>query len=189
MPFIGAQTVMKKIKIKKINIMSTENLNHQKAVEKLKELSESARICMFCTELEKLPIRTRPMSLQETDKEGNLWFISGDDSNKNFEIKDDNRVQLLFMNNGNAEYLSIFGKAFIYKDKSTIEDKWSPLANAWFDGKDDPNVSIIRVTPDETYYWDTKAGKLVTMLSFMGAAISGKKTDNSEGLEGNLNVK
>lgn len=169
--------------------MSTENLDHQKAIEKLKDLSESARICMFCTELNKLPIATRPMSLQETDKEGNLWFISSDKSNKNFEINEDNRVQLFFMNNSNSEYLSVFGKAFIYHDKSTIEDKWSPLANAWFDGKDDPDVTIIRVTPDETYYWDTKAGKLVTILSFVGAAISGKKTDNSDGIEGNLNVK
>ncbi|SFH84589.1 pyridoxamine 5'-phosphate oxidase family protein [Halpernia frigidisoli] len=169
--------------------MSTENLDHQKAVDKLKELSESARICMFSTELDKLPINTRPMSLQETDKEGNLWFISSDASNKNFEIKEDNRVQLFFMNNSNSEYLSVYGKAFIYKDKSTIEEKWSPLANAWFDGKEDPNVSIIRVTPEETYYWDTKAGKLVTMLSFVGAAISGHKSDNSDGVEGNLDVK
>ncbi|WP_417429911.1 pyridoxamine 5'-phosphate oxidase family protein [Halpernia sp.] len=169
--------------------MSKENLNQTKAIEKLKDLSESARICMFCTDLSKLPITARPMSLQETDKEGNLWFISGDQSNKNFEIKDDNKVQLFFMNKSNSEYKSVFGKAFIYKDKSTIEEKWSPLANAWFDGKEDPNVSIIRVTPDETYYWDTKAGKLVTMLSFVTAAISGKKTDNSDGIEGSLNVK
>jgi hypothetical protein len=27
------------------------------------------------------------MSLQETDDEGNLWFISSDTSNKNFEIE------------------------------------------------------------------------------------------------------
>lgn len=169
--------------------MSTENLNHLEAVKKLKELSESARICMFCTNLTELPVNARPMSLQETDEEGNLWFISSEESNKNFEIKEDNKVQLYFMNNSDSEYLSIFGKAFIYEDKSTIEDKWSPLANAWFDGKDDPDVSIIRVTPDETYYWDTKAGKLVTLLSFAAAAISGGKTDNSDGIEGNLNIK
>ena len=36
------------------NIMSTENLINKDAVKKLKELSESARICMFCTELTQL---------------------------------------------------------------------------------------------------------------------------------------
>lgn len=169
--------------------MSTENLHSQEAVKKLKELSESARTCMFCTELSTLPNNARPMSLQECDQEGNLWFISSSDSNKNFEIKDDNRVQLYFMNNGSSEYLSIFGKAYIYTDKNTIEDKWSSFANAWFEeGKDDPKVTIIRVTPDETYYWDTKAGKFVSMVTFIASAVTGIKTDNSDGVEGKLTV-
>ena len=168
--------------------MSTKDLSNQEAIAKIKELSEKARICMFCTELDRLPVNSRPMGLQETDENGNLWFISSETSNKNFEIKEDKRVQLYFMNNSDSEYLSIFGDAYIYKDKSTIEDKWSPMANAWFDGKDDPNVSIIRVEPKETYYWDTKAGKLVSLLSFAAAALSGNKTDNSDGVEGNATV-
>lgn len=169
--------------------MSTENLTHTEAVKKIKELSENARICMFCTELDKLPINSRPMSLQETDDEGNLWFISGDTSNKNFEIRDDKRVQLFFMNNSDYEYLSVYGDATIYKDRSTIEDKWSPMAKAWFeDGKDDPNVSIIRVEPKETYYWNTKAGKLVSLFNFVAAAITGNTTDNSDGVEGTAKV-
>lgn len=168
--------------------MSTQHLTNQEAIKKIKELSEKAKICMFCTELDKLPVNSRPMGIQETDDTGNLWFISSESSNKNFEIKEDNRVQLYFMNNSDSEYLSIFGEAFIYTDKATIEEKWSAMANAWFDGKDDPNVSIIRVQPKETYYWDTKAGKLVSLLSFATAAITGNKTDNSDGVEGNATI-
>ncbi|AZI66472.1 general stress protein [Kaistella daneshvariae] len=168
--------------------MSLENLTQKEAIETLKKLSESARICMFCTDLDTIPNASRPMSLKETDEEGNLWFLSSDQSHKNFEIKEDNRVQLYFMNNSDSEYLSILGKAFIYQDKNTIEDKWTPMANAWFDGKDDPNVSVIRVTPEETYYWEPKVGKFVSMLNFATAAITGQKTDNEDGREGNLHV-
>jgi general stress protein 26 len=169
--------------------MSTENLTHQDAIKKIKDLSESAKVCMFCTELDKLPINSRPMSLQETDDEGNLWFISSDTSNKNFEIKEDRRVQLFFMNNSDYQYLSVYGTATIYKDRSTIEDKWSPMAKAWFEnGKDDPNVSIIRVEPTDTYYWDTKVGKLVSLFTFVASAVTGKTTDNSDGVEGNAKV-
>ena len=169
--------------------MSTENLSQTEAIKKIKELSESAKICMFCTELDSLPITTRPMALRETDAEGNMWFLSNEMSNKNFEISEDNRVQLFFMNNGSSEYLSVYGKAFVYNDKSTIEEQWTPIANAWFEeGKDDPKVTVIRVSPAESYYWDTKAGKLVSLLSFAASAISGSKTDNSDGVEGKLNV-
>ena len=55
--------------------MSTQNLFQKEAIEKLKELSEKARTCMFVTELDQLPSNSRPMSLQECDDEGNLWFI------------------------------------------------------------------------------------------------------------------
>lgn len=168
--------------------MSTENLNNEEALKTLKKLSESAGICMFCTDLDQIPNASRPMSLKETDSEGNLWFISSEQSHKNFEIKEDNRVQLYFMNNSDSEYLHILGNAFIYDDRSTIEEKWTPMANAWFDGKDDPNVSVIRVTPTETYYWEPKVGKFVSMLHFATAAITGTKSDNDDGREGKLHV-
>ena len=62
---------------------------------------------MFVTELDQLPSNSRPMSLQECDDEGNLWFISSKESNKNMEIERDSRVQLYFMNNSDSEYLSV----------------------------------------------------------------------------------
>lgn len=168
--------------------MSVENLDQKKAQEKLKEIAEKARVCMFCSELNKIPQNSRPMSLQECDEDGNLWFLSNATSNKNFEIQEDNRVNLYFMNNGDYEYLSIFGKAYVYKDKETIEEQWSAMANAWFDGKEDPEVTVIRVSPEETYYWDTKAGKFVSMLHFISIAITGQKSDGSDGVEGKLTV-
>lgn len=168
--------------------MSVENLDQKKAQEKLKELAEKARVCMFCSELNKIPQNSRPMSLQECDENGNLWFLSNATSNKNFEIQEDNRVNLYFMNNGDYEYLSIFGKAYVYNDKETIEEQWSAMANAWFDGKEDPDVTVIRVSPEETYYWDTKAGKFVSMLHFISTAITGQKSDGSDGVEGKLTV-
>lgn len=169
--------------------MSTENLTHLEAIKKIKELSEKARICMFCTELGKIPINSRPMTLQETDDSGNLWFISSEASNKNFEIREDRRVQLFFMNNDNSQYLSVYGEASVYKDRATIEEKWSAMAKPWFeDGKDDANVSIIRVEPKESYYWDTKAGKIISLLSFVTAAITGNKASNEDGIEGNATI-
>ncbi len=168
--------------------MSTENLTQREAAKKLKELSESAKFCMFCTDLDTIPNSSRPMSLRETDEEGNLWFLSSDQSHKNFDIKEDNRVQLYFMNNSDSEYLSILGNAFIYKNRDMIEDKWTAMANAWFDGKDDPNVTVIRVQPTDTYYWEPKAGKFVSLLNFATAAVTGNETDNDDGREGKLHL-
>lgn len=169
--------------------MSKQNLQDKEAIEKLKELSEKSRTCMFMTDLKNQPITCRPMSLNECDEEGNLWFLSSKASNKNFEISTDNIVQLIFMNNSNSEYLSIYGKAEIYTDKTVIDEKWSVFAKPWFkEGKDDPDVSVIKVVPSESYYWDTKAGKFISLLHFATAVIAGKESDNSDGVEGGLKV-
>lgn len=164
-----------------------KDLYGKEAIGKLKELAEDIKTCMFCTELSVRPIPVRPMAVREVDDQGNLWFISSEQSNKNDEIKGDDEVQLIFAKNADAHFLSIFGKASIYRDKEKIEEIWTPIAKTWFEeGKDDPDVSAIKVTPTEAYYWDTKNGKAVTLLKIVAGAITGK-TDEG-GVEGRLNV-
>lgn len=164
-----------------------KNLSNDKAVAKLKELAEDIRVCLFCTELTELPITTRPMALREVDDKGNLWFISSQSSNKNFEIKKDDRVQLFFAKNANSHYLSVFGTATIFSDQSKIEEVWTSIANAWFEeGKNDPDVTVIRVKPEDAYYWDTKDGKIISLLKIAVAAATGMKSNG--GVEGNIHV-
>jgi general stress protein 26 len=163
------------------------NLFSAEAIAKVKEMAEDIKVCMFCTQLSERPIPTRPMGVQEVDDKGNLWFISSADSNKNMEIKQDDEVQLIFAKNADAHFLSLFGKATIYKDKDKIDDIWSPVAKTWFEeGKNDPNVTVIKVTPLDAYYWDTKYGKTVTLLKIAAGAITGK-TDEG-GIEGKISM-
>ncbi len=164
-----------------------KNLSDQNAIAKLKELAEDIGVCLFCTELTSLPINTRPMGLREVDDQGNFWFLSSKSSNKNFEIKQDNRVQLFFAKNSDSQFLSVYGNAKIYTDQSKIEEIWTPIANAWFEeGKKDPDVAVIRVTPEDAYYWDTKDGKIISLLKIAVAAATGIKTDG--GVEGNIRL-
>ncbi|HMI06860.1 MAG TPA: pyridoxamine 5'-phosphate oxidase family protein [Flavobacterium sp.] len=164
-----------------------KNLSNEKAVAKLKELAEDIGVCLFCTELTKLPITTRPMGLREVDDHGNLWFLSSRSSNKNFEIKHDNRVQLFFSKTSDNHFLSVYGTATVFRDQSKIEEIWTPIAEAWFEeGKKDPEVTVIKVQTEDAYYWDTKDGKVVSLLKIAFAAATGIRTGG--GIEGNIHV-
>ncbi len=58
-----------------------KNLGGQEATKKIKELADSAQSCFFCTNIKTgQPFAVRPMSPQQIDDEGNLWFLSADDS-------------------------------------------------------------------------------------------------------------
>ncbi|MEO7446213.1 MAG: pyridoxamine 5'-phosphate oxidase family protein [Ferruginibacter sp.] len=164
----------------------THNLSGSEALKKLKEMAEKARTCMFTTNLQHIPGNTRPMSLQEVDEnDGTLYFLSSTESEKNKDIAKDGRTALTFQNDGKSEYLAVYGNAEIYTDQATKTKYWTDFANAWFEGKDDPTLSVIGIKPDSAHYWDTKDGKILAYMKMSYAALTGADVDDG-GVEGKM---
>ncbi len=165
------------------------NLAQQEAVKKLKELAEDIDICLFCTNLKTDDGSTcRPMSTAQVDDNGDIWFMSAKDSDKNRDIKKDNKVQLFYSHPGKSSFVVVNGNASISQDKKKIEELWNPLNKAWFkEGKDDPNISLIKVSNINAYYWDTKGNAMINFFKMVASAATGKTLIDAE--EGALNVK
>jgi general stress protein 26 len=164
-----------------------KNLYDKEAINKIKEMVSDITTCMFCTEVEGVPFRTRPMATVAVDDDGNLWFFSNKASDKNDEIKDNDTVQLLYAENSDSHFLTVTGKTQIIWDKEKINEYWSPAMKAYFKGgKDDPDISLLKVTPEEAHYWDTINGKMITLLKMATSAVTGMKANI--GLEGNIKV-
>ena len=53
-----------------------KDLQNHEGIEKLKKIAMDVDICMFCTNVSGIPFDTRPMSTQDVDDQGNLWFMS-----------------------------------------------------------------------------------------------------------------
>jgi general stress protein 26 len=162
-----------------------ENLAGRKAIEKLKDLTKD-ETCFFST-MEKSSETggTRPMSVQEIDDNGDLWFLSASDSHKNAAIQADPSVKLFFKGSRHAEFLSLDGRATITTDKAVIHRLWDPILKTWFtEGEDDPRITAIKVTPVDGYYWDNKHGSAVAGVKMMIGAAIGKTLDDS--IEGRI---
>ena len=163
-----------------------KNLAAADAVEKIREIAKDANICMFVTDLSNIPLSGRPMATQEVDDEGNIWFMSDKNSDKNQDIEKDEQVQLFYSHTSNYEYLSVFGRAEIVYDRKKIEELWTQMAKTWFkEGKDDPNISLIKVIPEDAYYWDTKNNKMISLVKFAMGAVGLTPRDDG-GIEGRL---
>ena len=165
----------------------TENLHNEEAIEKIQALVKDITFCMFCTKVNAMPFQTRPMATTDVDDEGNLWFFSGKGSNKNDEVKSDDHVQLIYAKGSDSHFLSISGRAMIIDDRQKIDELWKPIVKAWFpEGKDDPDLRLIKVIPDEAYYWDTVHGKVVSLLKIATSVVTGKTMD--DGVEGKISL-
>ena len=164
-----------------------KNLSGKEALDKIRDLVEAENVCMFVTNLDSTPLNGRPMATQEVDEDGNIWFMSREDSDKNEDILIDSRVQLFYNNKSSAEYLSIYGEAEISRDRDKIDKLWSPLAKAWFnEGKNDPSITLLKVVPQDAYYWDTKSNKIISLIKIAAGAISGHEFDG--GIEGRIKL-
>lgn len=165
-----------------------QDLFGEDGIKKLQALIEKANTCFFCTKIDTgKSFSTRPMSVQKTDDEGNLWFLSAKDSHKNREINNDPMVQLLFQGSHYSDFLNVYGKATISEDKAIIKELWNPILKTWFtEGIDDPRITVIKVVPEEAYYWDTKHNMLVGLVKRMVGAAIGKTLDDS--IEGSISL-
>ena len=167
---------------------NTENLSQKEAIDKLKSLVDDIIVCLFCTNLKTDDGATcRPMSAIKVCDQGNIWFFSEKSSDKNKAIAADKNVQLFFSHPAKSIYLVVTGEAEIILDKTKIEELWTPVAKIWFkEGKDDPNISIIKVTPTTAYYWDTDGNQMINFFKMVASVVTG--TNLVTGNQGALKV-
>ena len=165
-----------------------QNLNSKEAIDKLKTLVKDIDICLFCTNIKTDDGSTaRPMGSQGVDDQGNIWFFSEKHSDKNREIQKDKRVQLFFSHPSKSSYLVVTGDAEIVFDRQKTEELWSPLVKTWFkEGKDDPNISLIKVSPSSAYYWDTTGNQMVNFFKMIASVATGTTLVDSQ--EGSIRV-
>jgi general stress protein 26 len=164
------------------------NLKAENGIKKLQSLVKEIDTCLFCTNLKTDDGATcRPMSTQKVCDQGNLWFFSDVNSDKNKEIKQNKHVQLFFSHPGKNSYLVVNGEAEIIIDKTKAEELWTSVAKIWFkEGIDDPSLSIIKVKPVSAYYWDTDGNKMINFLKMAASVVTGKDLVSSK--EGAITV-
>jgi general stress protein 26 len=166
--------------------MSKNNLFNEEAKAKIKELAENIDFAMMETHLGAKPTHIIPMGTKDVDEEGCIWFLSNKNSEHNGYIDADNSIQLIYSKPGDMEFMTIFGNAFVSTDRQILEKYYGQPDDTWFDGVDDPNLTAIKVVPQDAHYWDTKNGKFVSLLKMGVGAVTGKKQDLGE--EGELQM-
>ena len=152
----------------------------QESIEKLKTLTEGIDFCMLTT-INGGQLRSRPMSTQEFGSDGELWFFTSDQTHKVDEIEADDRVNAAYSQPDDNVYVSVSGRASIVKDRQKIEELWNPILKAWFpEGLDDPTLCLLKVSVEEAEYWDSPNSKIVQLVGFVKALVTGQQADGGD---------
>jgi len=151
-------------------------------VEKLTEMVKGVRTCMLITnEKNANGISGRPMGINKIDEDGTMWFFTKASSYKVDEIEEDKKVSIAITNESSNNYLMIHGTGTLVNDKLKMKELWSSIMKAWFPlGLDDPDMTLIKVTPNEVYYWESSSSKMVVLFNVLKAIVTGKEYAGGE---------
>jgi general stress protein 26 len=150
------------------------------STEKIVELiGQSGPIAMITTKAIDGTLKSRPMTLQETEFDGELWFFADRSSEQVEEIRLDPQVNVSF---GSAStWVSLSGSAVISDDLGRKKELWSSAVEAWFpEGPESPDVVLLRVRGSSAEYWDSPGGRVATLLGFAKSKVTGDRPDTGE---------
>lgn len=166
------------------------NTDHNENNKKLRELIKDIRFAMFTTVEEDGTLRSRPMATQEVEYDGDLWFFTYGGAPKVDEVEHNKSVNVSYSDPNNQKYVSVSGTAQLVRDRQKIEELWNPLFKAWFPkGLDEPDLALLKVSIDQAEYWDSPSSKVVRLIGFAKAVLTGKPIGNpgdNEKIEGPL---
>jgi general stress protein 26 len=121
--------------------------------QKFEEVLSSFKDAMLTTIVDGVIAHSRPMRIADISEDATLWFVTNRHSAKVDEILHDANVVVTMQ--GEGKFLSLNGKAQVVEDRQRIQELWSEKWKVWFPkGQNDPQVTLLAITPDSGEYWD-----------------------------------
>jgi general stress protein 26 len=121
-------------------------------------------------------LRARPMSAYLERDENAIYFLTDARRHKDEAIARDPNVNLSFADPGSQKYVSVTGTAAVSNDRARIKQLFSTPAKAWWDSPDDPNIRVLKITPDDAEFWDAP-GYIISYVKMAAAAVTGRRSD------------
>ena len=95
----------------------------------------------------------RPMTAQFENDRSPLWFFTSTDSNLVANLGKGHRAIAAFVGKGHDLWASIRGNLVLDNDRAVIERLWNPFVAAWYEGKDDPKITLLRLDAETAEIW------------------------------------
>ena len=148
-------------------------------LDTLNDLLKKFRFAMVTTRAEDGALHAHPLTVQERESDGDLWFIVGTHASAVEHVRRDPKVGLSF--SSDSTWLSLAGHAEIVDDLAKLNVLWSTSVEAWFpDGPESPGVTMLKVSALTGEYWGSAGGRLATAIALVTSRVTGERPKGGE---------
>lgn len=100
---------------------------------------------------------TRPMTAQVDD--GSIYFFASRSEDLFKALGRTSRAIATYAGKGHKLFASIHGNLREDMDRAVVNRLWNPIVASWYkDGKDDPDLVLLRLDADSADVWEAQAG-------------------------------
>lgn len=112
---------------------------------------------------------SRPMTAIVENHGGPIWFFTGKPNAVVTNLPQSHRAIAAFSSKSHDLFASIHGNLTVDQDREVIDRLWNPFIAAWFDGKDDPNLVLLRFDPEHAEVWLNESKLMAGVKMMFGA--------------------
>jgi general stress protein 26 len=110
--------------------------------------------------------RSRPLTVASAVGD-RLCFLVSEATDWVRDLQPGTDTECTVSDESDNHYVAVSGQSKVVHDPALIEELWSPGAEAFFDGTDDPDIRVLETTVTQGQWWEgpeTKAGTLLAMV-------------------------
>jgi len=95
----------------------------------------------------------RPMTALFEAARGPVWFFTAKDHALATSLGRGDRAVATFASKGHDLFATVHGRLSLDHDRAVIDRLWNPFIAAWYEGKDDPKLALLRLDAESAEIW------------------------------------
>ena len=116
-------------------------------------------------QLDSDPQTAVPMTAQlDKDADGRIWFFT----HRDHPLAKMGPATATFAGKGHDMFARFTGTLSEETSRERTDKQWSPVIEAWFDGKDDPNLLMLRMDLGQAEIWNSDLGFIDNTRMLLG---------------------
>ena len=111
---------------------------------------------------------SRPMTAQAEEDKSPIWFFTSNENGMVEKLSKAHRAIAAFASKDHELFASIKGTLQIDNDRAVIDRLWNPFVAAWYEGKDDPKLVLLRLDAEDAEIWLNASSLLAGVKMLLG---------------------
>jgi general stress protein 26 len=111
---------------------------------------------------------SRPMAAVTEGDHGPIWFFTSKSNAIAETLPKNQRAIAAFSAKGHELFASIHGSLAVDQDRQVIDRLWNPFIAAWYEGKDDPKLVLLRFDAEHAEVWLNESSMLAGVKMLFG---------------------